>query len=68
MRQASRSRQAATQKLIVIGQVHEYTPRPSYHPLDLFKRWVDKQVNRVFRKAIEKGFKPRTPNGEVYLP
>ena len=68
MRKAYGSHQAPVQKLIVIGQVYEPKPEPSYHPLDIFKRWVDKQVDRVFRKLIRMGFKPRTPNGKVYLP
>ena len=68
MRAADWSYQAPVQKLIVIGQVYEPKPRPSYHPLDILKEWVDKQVDRVFRKLIEKGFRPRTPNGKVYLP
>lgn len=68
MRQAFRSHQVPVQKLIVIGQVHEYKPRPSYHPLSIFERWVDKQVERGLHKLAEKGWGPKTPYGKVYLP
>lgn len=72
MRQAYWSQQAPKQKLIVIGQVHEYKPRPSYHPLDLLTRWVDKWVDlgleKLAVKLAKKGWGPKAPNGQIYLP